>query len=83
MRRGYSEQECEWIDGVCRAMNHWAMAAAQVEAEARLWASQPTGLHASVQPSQEDLIAGPSDELEECPRGVGSRAPEPTTRISA
>lgn len=39
MRRGYSEQECAWIDAVCGVMNRWAMATVEIEAEARLWAA--------------------------------------------
>ncbi|HWG75343.1 MAG TPA: hypothetical protein VN660_00945 [Steroidobacteraceae bacterium] len=41
MRHGYTNQEGGWIDTVCRAMNRWAMAKSELEAEARLWAGQP------------------------------------------
>ena len=52
MRHGYSEQEGDWIDAVCGVMNRWAMAAAAIEAEARLWATPPEHLDAAAQPRQ-------------------------------
>ena len=47
MRHCYSEQEGDWIDTICRAMNRWAMASNDVEAEARLWASEAVSLDAT------------------------------------
>lgn len=76
MRHGYSQQEGDWIDAVCGAMNRWAMAAAGAEAEARLWAGEPEQLHAT-EPRQEELLQGTPwlspDGLEQFPLAVGSR----------
>jgi len=44
MRICYSEQESNWLDTVCRAMNRWAMGTTEIEAEVRLWASRPDRL---------------------------------------
>lgn len=47
MRHCYSEQEGDWIDTVCRAMNRWAMGSNEVEATARLWAGESASLDAA------------------------------------
>lgn len=46
-RAGYEDEESDWIDALCCAMNRWAMATAKVEAEARLWAMPSAGVMAA------------------------------------